>query len=548
VQEVERAREAHQRQAWLDAYELFAAADARAALAPRDLERLATSAYLIGREAEALAAFERAHHAFVLASEPAHAARCAFWLGLTLLLRGESGRATAWLGRARRLVEERSDECVESGYLLIPTAELQLEAGDWNAAASTAIDAVAIGQRFGDPDLVACARHLQGRALLRQGVIPDGLALLDEAMLAASSGELSPILTGLIYCSVIDACLEVYAFSRAREWTAALSSWCARQPQLVSFTGTCLVHRAQVMQLSGGWQDAIEEVRGACDRFARGIGQQPPGRALYEQGEVHRLRGELEAAEEAFRGASQLGCEPQPGLALLRLAQGRMDAAVAALRRVLGATPDKLQRTRLLPAYVEVLVAAGLTSEACTACEELEAMAAAFPGEALQAISAQTRAIVQLMEGDGSAAVVSARHAYELWRKIEAPYLAARSRELIGRACRALGDSDGYVLELEAARLTFRELHAAPDAERVDALLAQPASKSALDEARGSGLTARELQVLRSVAAGKSNRAIAGELGLSEKTIERHVSNMFLKLGVSTRAAATAYAYEHDLI
>ena len=547
MDEVERARDAQRAGAWNDAYDVLSAIDLRDPLGANELELLATSAYLIGRDEECFAALERAHQAFLHAGERTRAARCGFWLGLFLLLRGELGRATAWLGRAQRLADEQAQECVEHGYLLIPAAEQQLAAGDWTAAHETASRSVAIGERFRDPDLTACARHLQGRALLGGGNVQGGLALLDEAMLAATSGELSPILSGLLYCSVIDSCLRVYAFSRAREWTTVLAAWCERQPQMVAFRGSCVVHRAQVMRLHGGWQEAIAEVRSACDRFERGIGQSPPGGAFYEQGEVHRLRGELDAAERAYRAASQAGCEPQPGLALLRNAQGRADAATAALHRVLAATTDDLQRTRLLSAFVEVLLSSGDIGKARSVCDELQNIAERFPSDALLAISAQARAAVLLSEGGAATAVVLARQAWQLWTQIEAPYLGARARELVGMGCGALGDADGYRLELEAARTTFEQLGATPDAARIDALLAKARPRTH-DPAHRSGLTARELEVLRLVAAGKTNRAIAGALRLSEKTIERHLSNMFQKLGVSTRSAATAYAYEHGLV
>ncbi len=547
TEELERAREAYRRRAWSDAHELFAAAESRGALEPGELELLATCAYLIGREDDALGALERAHQGHLRANDRTSAARCAFWSGLLLMLRGDMGRATGWLARVQRWLEEESRDCVESGYLLVPKAEQHLATGAWSEAYATATDAIAIGERFGDVDLVACARHLQGRALLLQGQIDRGIALLDEVMLSATAGELSPILTGLIYCSVIEACLQVYAFSRAREWTAALSSWCAGQPQMVAFTGTCIVHRAQVMQLSGDWHDALSEVENVCDRFDRGIGQRPPGAAFYERGEVHRLRGDLDAAEQEYRRASQLGCEPQPGLALLRLAQGRTDAAAAALRRVLAAaSTDLLSRSRFLPAYVDVLLAVGETAAAREACDELQATAERIPSDALTAISARARAAVELAEGKASKAVLSARQAWQIWDRIAAPYQAARARELVGVACGLLGDVDGHRLELEGARTVYEQLGAVPDATRVSALLA-PRTGSR-DDAAEAGLTARELAVLRLIATGKTNRAIAGELSVSEKTIERHVSNIFLKLGVATRAAATAYAYEHDLV
>ena len=502
---------------------------------------LATSAYLIGREDEYLRALDRVHHLYLDTREDARAARCAFWMGLCLLFRGEAGPATGWFGRAQRLLEREGLDCVEQGYLLLPLVEKQLLDSDSRTAHATAVRAADIGERFEEPDLIACAHHLQGRALMQQGQVERGLALLDEAMVAVIAGELSPIMTGLIYCSVIDSCLQVYAFARAREWTSALAQWCAEQPQLVSFTGTCLVHRAEVMQLNGAWPDAIAEARRACAGFLRGVEQQAPAAAFYQQGEVNRLRGEFKAAEEAYREASRRGLEPQPGLALLRMTRGRTNDAAAAIRRVTASTRDKIQRTRLLPAYIEIMLALGDIPEARDAARELDEIAGAHDIRVLRAIAAQSRGSVELAEGEASTAVTSLRYAFEIWQQVEAPYPAARVRELVGLACRALGDDEGARLEFDAAKVVLERLGAMPDLARIDSL----AKNAPL--AQRHGLTARELQVLRLIAVGKTSKAIAAELFLSHRTIDRHVSNLFGKLDVTSRAAATNYAHKHNL-
>jgi tetratricopeptide (TPR) repeat protein len=321
LDELERGRESYQRQAWASAYQSLSLADQATPLGVEDLERLATSAHLIGRDDEFLRVLDRAHQAHLNAGASVRAARCAFWVGLHLLLRGETGRATGWLARAQRLLGHL--DCVEQGYLLLPVVEQYLDEGDGKAAYTTASSAAAMGDWFGEADLIACARHVQGRALIQQWQVQAGLSLLDEAMVAVTVGELSPIMTGLIYCSVIETCQQAYALDRAREWTSALAQWCAQQPEMVAFTATCLVHRAEIMQLHGAWPEALEEVQRACKRSALGFDPQPPAAAFYQQAEVYRLRGEFAAAEEAYRNASQGGWEPQPGLALLRLAQGR---------------------------------------------------------------------------------------------------------------------------------------------------------------------------------------------------------------------------------
>jgi DNA-binding NarL/FixJ family response regulator len=538
--DLHRARECCQRRAWGEAHQLLSLADQRAPLAVQDLERLATAAYLLGRDIESHRYLERAHHAHLDQGDPPGAARAAFWLSLTLLLRGESAQANGWLARGERLIEGR--DCVEHGYLLLPAAEQRLVERNADAAFTAAGHAAEMGARFHDADLTACARHLQGRALIRQERIQPGLGLLDEAMIAVSSGELSPIVTGLIYCSVIDTCQQVFALSRAREWTLALTRWCEQQSELVAFTGTCLVHRAAVMQFQGAWGDAMIEARHACEPGSRPGEWKPPAEALYRQGEIHRLRGEYGAAEEAYRQASGLGSEPQPGFALLRLAQGRTDAAGAALGRVLAAATDPLHRAGLLPAYVEIVLAAGQLEEARSASEELEQIARRYPTDVLHAMAAHARGAVELTQGEAHAALGALRLAFELWQQSEAPYETARARLLIGLACQALGDQESADLELAAARDLFERLGAAPDLARLSSLRA-PATRT-----KTAGLTPRELEVLRRIAAGRTNKAIAAELVLSERTIDRHVSNILTKLGVPSRAAAAAHASTHKLL
>ncbi|CAN7687847.1 LuxR C-terminal-related transcriptional regulator [Phyllobacterium sp. LjRoot231] len=540
--ELEQGRDCYRRRAWADAFAALSRVDQEMRLEAEDLERLAMSAFLTNRDNDCLRALDRSHHAYLDAGECMRAVRAAFWLGFRLAGRGEMGPATGWFARAQRLLENEAADCVERGYLLLPAVEQQLAAGDRDAAFRTATAAVEIGERFQEADLVAAALHLQGRALIRKGQIESGLAHLDEAMVAVTAGELSPLMTGLIYCSVIAACQEVYALSRAREWTSALAQWCDAQPQIVAFTGSCLVHRAEVMQLRGAWRDAMVEAGRACERFLKGIDPQPPAPAFYQRAEMHRLRGEPAAAEEDYRRASQFGREPQPGLALLRLAQGRKEAAAAAIRRVMSAITDPLRRARLMPAHIEIVLAVGEIEEADCACRELEEIAAVFDTGVLNAMAAQARGAVALAGGGAEAALVALRRAFEVWQEIEAPYETACVRVLVGLACRVLGDEDGAELEMAAARATFEQLGAAPDLARIDALTLSG------QLGKRHGLTPRELQVLRLVSAGKSNGAIAAELFLSERTIERHVSNIFTKLDLSSRAAATAWAYEHKLI
>jgi DNA-binding CsgD family transcriptional regulator len=507
-----------------------------------DLEQVVTTAYLAGRVTDALGALQRAQDLYARQGDPRRAARCAFWLGFLLLGRGELAQGSGWLARARRLLEHEPSDCPEQGYLLLPAAMEQLSAGDHDAARATAARAAGIGRRAGEADLVALGLFLQGAATVAGGDVPQGLALLDEAMVAAVAGELSPPVTGTIYCGVIEVCQDVAELRRAREWTAALTDWCDRQPDLIAFTGQCLVHRAEILRLGGAWPEAVEAARRACERLAEADDELAIGAASYQQGEAHRVLGEFEAAEEAYQLASRWGREPQPGLALLRLAQGRTGAAEAAARRVLGETRDRLGRARLLPAAVEILLASGDAAAAREAARELAAIAGTYGTPALLAAADHASGAVLLASGDAGAAVTALRAAWRAWRELEAPYEAARARLLIGLACRALGDEDAAAMELDGARAVLARLGAAPDLERLERL-------DRSDAAAGSGgLTGRELEVLRLVASGQTNHAIASTLHLSGKTIDRHVSNIYAKLGVSSRAAATAYAYRHHLV
>jgi DNA-binding CsgD family transcriptional regulator len=538
---LEAGRASYARHEWADAHGALSEADAREALAPADLELLATSAYMLGRDDEWASVLERAHHAYLAAGEPLRAVRCALWVGTNFAARGEFGAATGWLGRAQRLLEREEGDHVERGYLLLPTVFGHEAAGDYDAAAATAAEAAEIAHRFDEPDLLALAVLSQGQMLIRGGRIRDGLPLLDEGMVAVTGGELSPIVTGLVYCGVILACQEIYELGRAREWTAALTQWCGRQPGLVAFTGRCLVHRAEVMQVRGAWQEALEEARRAGIRLTETANQRAAGLAFYRQGELYRLIGQFDAAEDAYRTASRFGWEPQPGLALLRLAQGRRDAAAAAIRRATGEAAEPLKRAGLLPAYVEIMVAAGDLDEAREGCRELEQLAEGFESAMLRAMVAHARGSVELAAGEAGAALVPLRRAWEVWQELEAPYEVARVRVLVAMACRALGDTDTAELELEAARDTFEALGAEPELARVDSLAAGARPTA-------HGLTARELEVLRLVAAGKSNREIASALVISEHTVARHVQNILGKLRLPSRTAATAFAFEHDLV
>jgi DNA-binding CsgD family transcriptional regulator len=533
------ARECYERRAWADAHEAFRVADRAMPLDVDDLFRVATTAYLIGRDAEFEQWLDRLHRLQLDANDLTGAARSAFWLSVGLLVRGETAQGNAWIMRGQRLIE--SCDCVERGYLLLPVAEIQVREGKGDDAYATARAAGKIGDSYKDVDLIASARQLEGRALIQQGKIVAGLSLLDETMLAVVAGQLMPIMTGLTYCSVITACCRVHALSRAREWTFALSRWCEQLPETAAFSGTCLVHRGEIMQFHGEWPDALAEARRACAHSER-ANRRPPAAALYLQADIHRLRGDWAQAEQAYRTASQLGCDPQPGLALLRAARGRTDAASAAMRRVLCTTIDPPQRVRLLPAAVEILLAAGDLEESRSVCRELAAAAETFDSDVLRACAAQGLGAVELAADDARAALNPLRRAFETWSRLDAPYEGARVRVLLALACRELGDEDTAGLEIAAAKAVFERLGAQPDLARLDRLKSRATSRD------GDPLTTREHDVLRLIAAGHTNKEIAAQFRVSERTVDRHVSNILGKLDVPSRAAATAYAYGHRLL
>jgi DNA-binding CsgD family transcriptional regulator/tetratricopeptide (TPR) repeat protein len=539
--ELEQGRKAYASRTWLEAHASFASADGSEPLGAADLELRATAAYMLGRDDEWAAFHERAHRLHLDAGEIARAARCAFWIGLGLALRGDIGPASGWFGRAQRLLDGQSSDSAERGFLLIPQALEHLATGDVAAAGAAAAEAVAIGDRFGDRDLFALGVLTQGQVLAVEARVDEGLALLDEAMVAVTAEDLSPVVTGIVYCAVILTCQQVFEVRRAREWTLALDRWSKQQPDLVSFTGRCLVHRAEILQLGGSWPDALAEARAAGRRFSE-TSNPAVGLASYREGELLRLQGELAAAEEAYRSASRSAWEPQPGLAQLRLAQGRADAAAAAIRRASAETSDPLKRAALLPAFVEIMLALDAVGEAQEACRELEDIASRYSSSMLAAMVAHARGAVELARGEPRSALIALRSALDEWQALDAPYEVARTRVLVGLACHALGDEDAYTLELEGALAAFRELGAWPDVARVEEIVGGSAPRDT------HGLSGRELEVLRLLATGKSNRDIASTLVISEHTVARHVQNIFAKLRVSSRAAATAFAFEHDLV
>ena len=540
---VDQARKAYERRRWAQAYAEFSNADAEEPLGVEDLERLAASAFLIGLSEEAYECWGRAYAEWSGQGDPARAARNGFWIGFGLVNSFELARCGGWVDRARRLLDDAGLDCVERGYLQYLLAVKAIFSGEVEAALAGFEAATGIADGFRVVELSTLARIGSGRCLIYVDRVVEGVALLDEAMVSVGADEVSPIAVGDAYCTVIEGAYELFDLRRAQEWTAALSRWCDSQPELVVYRGLCLLHRAELMQLRGAWSDALDEVKRACDRIARTPGQIAFGAALYLEGELHRLRGEYDDAEEIYRRASELGRDPQPGLAYVRLAQGRHDAAAAAMRRVEGETQDPLSRSRILGPFVEIMIATGDVDAAAAAASELQALAQEIRAPFLDALALHANGEVRLAGGDAGGALPLLRRAWSGWRDLDAPYEAARARVLIAQCCRALGDEDGAEMELDAARTAYADLGAAPEVARIDELSRRPTTRGL-----PGGLTEREAEVLVLVAQGKTNRGIASELVVSEKTVASHVSHIFTKLGVSSRAAATAWAYENHLV
>jgi ATP/maltotriose-dependent transcriptional regulator MalT len=534
-------RESLRLKAWGTAYARLSAADSKEPLDAADLQGLAMAAQLVGKDVESAGLLARAHQGFLSDGATLRAARCAFWLGYIALFTGDSAQSSGWLGRARRLLEGQK-ECVEHGYMLMPEGLRAVQEGDASKAYKCFAAAAAIGERFGDKDLATLALHGQGRALIRKGEIARGVALLDEAMIAVRSEEVGPIIAGAVYCSVIESCRETFDLGRAREWTTALERWCESQPEMVPYRGHCLLHRAEILQLQGAWSEAF----GEAERAREQMSQPPPkpgvGAAFYRLAELHRLRGEFAAAEEAYRQAKQWERTPEPGIAQLRLAQGQLEAARAAIRSIFEDVREGAGRIRVLDAYVEIALAANDVEAARGAADELAEIASKHGAALLRALSSRATGAVLLAEGDARGALESLRRSWTIWRELEAPHDAARVRVLIARACGELGDTATADLEMVAAREVFRQLGAVGDLAQAEAALTR---KEILHE---SVLTGREVEVLRLVASGMTNRKIAGKLSISEKTVARHLSNIFTKLDLSSRAAATAYAYQNGLV
>ncbi len=534
VETLAAARTAFAARDWAGARDRFLAARQEAPLDADDLSALGHASWWLGRMDESLATGEEAYRLYLEAGNNRRAAYCAFDTAYGYFIKGNAAVGGGWIGRAQRLLADEPD-CAEQGYLLYFAVETNLDGGEETMAKARQVQA--FGRRHGDRNLLAAGIVAEGRVLIKLGRAQEGVALLDEGMLEASAQEMAPNWAGNIYCHLMAACYELGDIGRAAAWTQSTSDWCDEMAPAVLFKGICRVHRAQVMQIHGHWTQAQDEAERVCQDVAHiHVGVVAEGH--YQIGEIRRLRGDLEGAERAYEEGHRLGRDPEPGLALLRLAQGRTDVAATLIRSALAGVGDRLSRARFLAAQVDIAIAGGDEATATAAADELDEVASVYGSTGLQAVARRCRGAVLLTSGRTEEALSILRTACSGWTELEAPYDCAKVRVLLAVAYRQLGDIESSDRELAAARTAFEALGAA-----LDAADTAGQHRAALPK----GLTEREAQVLALVAAGRTNRQIADELFLSQKTVARHVSNIFTKVGVTSRTAAARFAFEHGI-
>jgi DNA-binding NarL/FixJ family response regulator len=500
-------------------------------LALDDLDRFATAAFLTGRDEQAFNLWTNAFQRCVDGGRVHHAATFVAKLARALGFKGDIPRCIGWIRRGAELLESSAIDCLEQGWLEYGLGYARLfEHGDAAGAHTHFTLAGKIGRRFADTELTTMARIGEGRMRIYLGESSEGMAMLDAAFVTLEAGEVGPTATGDAYCTIIDACAELQDLVRLRAWTEALTRWCDTQQELVLYRGHCFVHSAEVFRELGEWTAGLDEAQRACDRLAKPIMHGILGAAHGLEGDFHRLLGSLDAARACYERAIELGSNPQPGLALLRLAEGATEAAHAMIRRVLAELEDPISRARPLAAAVQIALAAGDLEAAADAADELRAIATQLGTALLRARAAYAQGAVRLAGGDPRRAIAELRRSLEGFNTLEARADAAYARQLIADCCVALGDTDGAASERKTAQAALSACAASSEFDPPD------------------GLSAREVEVLRLVARGKTNRLIAAELFISEKTVATHIGHIFTKLGINSRSAATGYAFERKLV
>ena len=537
VDPLHEARAAHRERRWPDAFAAYRAVPDTTTLTADDHAALADAAWWLGRVDDAIAEGSAAFARYSAEGRRREAAMSGVGVAVNHFLRGDAATGSGWVAQASRLLADEP-ECAEQGYLMyMLEVEGALDSPDRAAVVAAARRVRELGRRQEDANLVAVSLLGEGRILLRDGRVADGMALLDEAMAHVLAGEVLPDWAGNIYCHLMSACYELGDLRRARSWVEATTEWLETLPAAVLFTGICRVHRAQVLQETGRWADSEREAARVCADLAD-IAGLTAAEGYYQLGELARLRGDLTTAESAFQHAHRLGRSPQPGFALLRMAQGRDDAARASVRTALLAeTTNRLVRARLLAAEAEIALTTGDSDAAATAVTELSGIAEQYASPAFTAAARQWSGAVLLATDQPGEAVPVLHEACRAWQELQVSYGCARARVLLAEACRRLGDGDGADLELAAAAEVFHRLGAERDEAAVAAFRGAPAQPG--------GLSEREQGVLALTADGSSNREIAEALMISEKTVARHLSNIFTKLGVGSRTAAAAWGHRH---
>jgi ATP/maltotriose-dependent transcriptional regulator MalT len=531
------AREALDAHDWATAFDVLTKLSESSTPSADEAYSLGQAAWWLGRMDVAMDAYQRAHQEFVASGRTDAAVMTAVYLSYSHANKGDFAMAAAWHARAARLAHKIPDSPA-AGYLGIVECGAAYHSGDLEGCLARAELVTKIGEDRTDPTLVAWGLHWQGLALIRQGHIDRGWTLVDEAMLDITLRQMEPLWAGFLHCNTIRLCDELGDPGRGWRWVEVTERWLEKGPTGPLYSGICRMFKASILRERGIWPEAEREARRVCDDLAT-LHMSSESRAYYELGEIKRLGGDFSDAEALFRQAQEMAFDPQPGLARLRLAQGALDAASGLIRRALDEASDRLARVRLLPDFVVIALARGDIESALSAAEELDEIATVYRSPGLMASAMWARAAVLLAQLDAGAALATFREAARLSTDLGSPYRVALARRGAGEALRGLGDEDSARIELEAARAIFDRLGAGPDAEQTASLLGR--------RAHPSGLSDREVEVLRNVASGRSNKEIAADLGISEHTVARHMSNIFAKIGVSSRTSAVAYALRHGI-
>lgn len=534
---LEKARDALAAHNWALAFDLLSEAREISGLAAEDLDALAEAAWWTGRIDICIEALERVYQEFVGSGETDRAVMAAIYLSYHHANKGDFAIGNGWQSRATRLAQQ-IPHSPAAAYLATAECGIAYNSGDLEGCLAKAKAVAKAGEDHGDPTLLAWGLHWRGLAMIKLGYLDEGWSLLDEAMLGVSSGQMQPIWAGFLHCGMVLICEQLGDPRRGWQWVEVTERWLHGLPSASVYPGICRMYKARLIQERGDWAEAEIEARRVCAELTD-LHVASAARAYYEIGEINRKRGDLESAEESFKKAHHMGFDPQPGLARLRLAQGRVDTAMLQIVRALDEAPDRLERAKLLPHHVEIAIAAGDLEGATAAVNELQGIADDYQTPRLMACALSARGALLLAQADPSGALTTSRRAVRLWMDIDCPYQVALERLQIAEVYRLLDEDDAAIMELDAAREVFESLGASHEAHRAAELLGEAGHPGDLSD--------REVGVLRLVAAGKSNKQIAAELFISERTVARHLSNIFVKLDVPSRAGAAAFALRKGL-